>query len=344
LIVDISGIYNVNFRNFDLNLLRVLDGMLSARNTTRVAEAIGLSQPAVSSALRRLRDILGDPLFVRQGNTLAPTDFALSLQGPVRAALAGLETALTGGALFDPNRMSRSFVIGASDYFHEMLMPKLAASVAPNAPNVKLKMLPAAPESFPAMLTEGRFDMVLSIAVNTPAWIERKLAFRASNAVTARRGHPLLGGLKWGDPLQPDLFCGLPHVIFSANQEFTHFEDAELRRRGQTRHVQMTVAGYYGVGRIVAQTDLLGVLPTRFAFSVAENLGLDVYRLPFEAPLVEMFLYWRERDAKSREQSWLRGLVLDLLSPLDEVRFPIVAAEFSRRRSAIESGAGGRRS
>jgi DNA-binding transcriptional LysR family regulator len=328
LIVSISGIHTVNFKTFDLNLLRVLDGMLAFRNTTRVGEVIGLSQPAVSAALRRLRDSLGDPLFVREGNTLVPTDFALSLQEPLRSALMSLDAALSGGATFDHARLDRSFVIGASDYFHEMLMPKLAATVSDIAPNVRLKMLPALTEDLPAMLTHGRFDIALSIAVKTPDWIKSKLAFQASNAVATRCRHPLLGGLRRGDNLPFDLFCGVPQVIFSVTDEFTHFEDAELARLGRTRHVRMTVAGYHGVARIVAQSDLLGILPTRFALSVAPGLGLEVYRLPFEQPLVQMFLYWRDRDSQSSEQIWLRDLILNLLSPLDESNFAISDAEF----------------
>lgn len=319
----------MNFRTFDLNLLRVLDAMLERRNTTRVGAEIGLSQPAVSSALGRLRDVLGDPLFVREGNSLVPTAFALSLREPVRAALAALETALSGGGPFDPALVSRSFVIGASDYFHEMLMPVLAATVAGIAPNVRLKMLPSVIETFPAMLMADQFDMVLSIGVETPGWIERGLVFRASNVVTARKGHPLLGGLGQGDAMPLDLFCGLPHAIFSVTGEFAHFEDEALARLGRRRHVTMSVPGYYGVGRIAAQTDLLGVLPARFALSVADGLGLDVYRLPFAMPLIDMFLYWPRRDTSSREHGWLRGLILDLLAPLDEQEFPLAETDFA---------------
>ena len=189
-------------------------------------------------------------------------------------------------------------------------------------------MLPAGTDTFPALLTEGAFDMALSIAADTPGWIARKRAFGASNAVAARRGHPRLGGLAWGDRLPLELFCELPHAIFSVNRDFAHVEDAELSRLGRRRPVAVTVPGYFGLGRLVAQSDLLGVLPTRFALSVAGSLGLDVYRLPFEQPLVELFLFWRERDTQSPEQIWLRNLVLAALSPLDEARYPVSAEEF----------------
>lgn len=329
LIVAIPGIGAMNFQSFDLNLLRILDSLLILRNTTRVGEAVGLSQPAVSAALRRLRDVLGDPILVREGNLLVPTDFALSLQEPVHSALLMLEDALSGGGGFDPARLDRSFVIAASDYFQEMLIPKLAASLSAAAPNVRLKVLPPRSRDLAAMLTSGSFDLALSIDVETPGWITRMPVFRASNAVVARRGHPYLGGLQWGDRLPLDVFCGLPHVIFSVNEEFAHMEDAALARLDRSRHVQLSVAGYHGVGRAVAESDLLGVLPTRFALSVAKMAGISVFRLPFDEPLIGMFLYWRERETRSRELSWLRNMIVEQLAPFDETNAPVTDAEFS---------------
>ena len=319
----------MNFRTFDLNLLRVLDSMLALANTTRVAETIGLSQPAVSAAVARLRERLDDPLFVREGNALVPTSYALSLQAPVREALQNLEEALAGGRRFDPGECRRAFVIGASDYFNEMLMPGLAARVANEAPNVRLKMLPASIATFPAMLTADEFDMALSISVEPPDWIEKRLAFEASDLVAARNGHPQLAraGLAWGDTIPLDLFCELPHAIFSITREFVHFADEALSRIGRERRVMVSVPSYFGVARIAAQSDLLGVLPTRFALPIAQKLGLTIYRLPFAMPLTGLFLYSRRRDASNLEQAWLRGLVLDLLAPLDETRFPIAHEE-----------------
>jgi DNA-binding transcriptional LysR family regulator len=308
----------VNFRTFDLNLLRVLDGMLSTRNTTRTGETLGLSQPAVSSALARLRAVLDDPLFVRQGQALVPTDFALSLQEPVRSALENLASALAGGGDFDPAFLDRDYVIGASDFFYETLMPRLAATVSVQAPKVRLKLLPARTETFAAQLSDNAFDLVLTIDAGTPSWIERRLAFRASNSVVARRDHPLVGSSRRHKAIPLDLFCGLPQVIFSVTGDFAHFEDAALSRIGRARNVRMTVPGYYGVASIVSQSDLIGILPTRFAASAADKFGLQVLKLPFDMPLVEMFLYWRSRDTRSREQLWLRSLLLDLLSSLHE--------------------------
>ncbi len=322
-IVWIAVIDVVNLRSFDLNLLRVLDAMLTWRNTTRVGEAIGLSQPAVSSALGRLRAALADSLFVREGNLLVPTPLALSLRDPVRSALESLEHALFSGGAFDPAQCHRAFTIGASDYFNEMLMPHLAAAVSHSAPNVRLKMLPAATETLVSSLTAERFDLVASISVDVPDWIEKRLAFQASNVVAARADHPMIKELEAGSRLPLDLFCGMPHVIFSVTDDFTHFEDKALEAIGRSRDVRFTVPGYYGVGRVVAQSELLGVLPARFALSVASKLGLRIFRLPFEMPLIGLYLYWRKRDAANREHEWLRGIVAEILGALDETCLPL---------------------
>lgn len=322
----------MNLRTFDLNLLRVLDAMLGARNTTRVAESIGLTQPAVSAALRRLRESLGDPLFVREGNALVPTPFAAGLQKPVHDLLGELETLLSGAGGFTPATSTRAFTVLGSDYFDEMLMPRLAARLTGLAPGMKLKLLPPDLTSFANMLSAGRADMVLSVNVPTPDWIERQLMFAGGFVVVARQGHPRLArlGLGRGEMLPLEAFCDIPQAIFSVDDAFVRPEDEALAALGRQRRVAISVGGFQGVARVVADSDLLGVLPTRFALAVAPRLGLTVHRLPFEAPLVGMFLYWHKRDSADREHAWLRGLVGELLSPQDEIVHPVRTEEFTR--------------
>jgi DNA-binding transcriptional LysR family regulator len=320
----------MNFRNFDLNLLRVLDGMLAARNTTRVGETLGLSQPAVSAALARLRDTLGDPLFVREGNSLVPTAYAASLQEPVRLALSGIEQALVGRRHFEPAACARDFTIGCADYFSEMLMPQLADMIAYTALRVRLKMLPADLPSIPAALAAERFDLVISIPLDMPDWIASTTAFEASEVIVARADHPRLKGLAWGAEIPLDLVCALPHAMFSVTGSFRHFADDALARLGRERRVTVTVPSYYGVGRIVAQTDLIGSLPARFALSIASRLGLTLYRLPFPMELTKIRLYWHKRQNSDPEQAWFRKQVIDLLTLQDETRHPLEEEDFRR--------------
>src|SRR5687767_10398136 len=124
----------MNFAALDLNLLRVFDAMMMELNTTRAGERVGLSQPAVSSALGRLRGITGDDLFVRDGNRMVPTAQALALAEPIRAALRQMEDALSAIAGFHPATSTQTFKISGSDYFSTLLMPRLAAAVTPEAP------------------------------------------------------------------------------------------------------------------------------------------------------------------------------------------------------------------
>ena len=321
----------MNFRNLDLNLLRVLDAMLVDANTTRVAAKLGLSQPAISAGLSRLRGALSDPLFVREGNVLVPTEFARGLQIPVRAALDSLEAALSQKSSFDPATCTRSFVFAASDFYNEMLMPDLAARLTSQAPNARLKMLPPSVDDIPAMLASERFDLVMSIAIDTPDWIEKERVIAASNIAAVRAGHPRLreSGLDWGDSLPIDLFCEMPQAIFSVTDDFTHFEDEALRQIGRKRNVAVAVPSYFGVARIAAQSDLLCVLPARFALRIAKSLGLSVYRLPFPMPLIGLHMYWRKRDTTNPEHAWFRETISDLLEPLDEEIFPVAEAEIA---------------
>jgi DNA-binding transcriptional LysR family regulator len=125
-----------------------------------------------------------------------------------------------------------------------------------------------------------------------------------------------------------DLFCALPHAIFSVTDDYVREEDSILASLGRARRVAVSVPAFFGVARIVAQTDLIGVLPGRFAFQVVPRLGLGSYRLPFDMALTEMWLYWHRRETASREHGWLRAMILDELAPIDETRHPIGAGEF----------------
>jgi DNA-binding transcriptional LysR family regulator len=146
----------VNFSTLDLNLLRVFDAMMLELNTTRAGERVGLSQPAVSSALGRLRHVTGDDLFVRDGNRMVPTPRALAMAEPIRSALRRMEDALSAAAGFDPASSSQIFRISGSDYFSTLLMPRLAEAVTREAPGITLQMLDHPAGEVVDLLSEGR--------------------------------------------------------------------------------------------------------------------------------------------------------------------------------------------
>src|SRR3712207_453236 len=182
----------VNFASLDLNLLRVFDAMMIELNTTRAGERVGLSQPAVSSALGRLRHVTGDDLFVRDGNRMVPTPHALALRDPIRSALRQIEDALSTVTGFDPATARQTFKISGSDYFSTLLMPRLAEAVTPQAPGVTLQMLDYPAGEVLDLLGEGRIDLAVDRAIETPEWVCGQTLFQSSIVCVAAKGHPIL--------------------------------------------------------------------------------------------------------------------------------------------------------
>ncbi|MEX0853573.1 MAG: LysR family transcriptional regulator [Bauldia sp.] len=319
----------VNWNSLDLNLLRVLDAMLHERNTTRVGERIGLSQPAVSAALKRLRQVLDNPLFVREGNRMVPTPLAESLEEPLRQALARIERTLSGGAPFDPARSTRLFRLAGDDYLSETLLPGLMALLSKRAPGIRFQVLPTNPNRLAQQLAESSIDMaVLRADEEPPDWMDHALALHASPTVVACKRNKRLtrAGVKDRETIPIGLFCDMPHVFFSPEGKLAGREDAALAKIGRQRRIVLTVPDFFSVARVVAQTQLLGLIPDRFAHSVASQLGLRIYALPFKMPLVPLALYWHRRHTSDAEHRWMRERILELLEPLDALRHPVSLA------------------
>jgi len=319
----------INLNGVDLNLIRVLDAMLRERNTTHVGARIGLSQPAVSSALNRLRRMLGDALFVREGRRMVPTPFAQSLEEPLRQALDGIQRALSGDA-FDPARSTRLFRMLGDDYLSENLLPRLVALLSTTAPGVRFQLLPVSLRPLADQFAEGSIDMAFKPADEEPPdWVEHTLALHGSPTAVASKNNKrlALAGIKDRGIIPLDLFCDMPQVFFGPDGKLAGEEDVALARIGRRRRVVFTVPDFFSVGRVSAQTELLGTLPDKFALSIANELGLRIYSLPFKMNLIPLHLYWHRRHTGDLEHRWMRERILELLEPLDAVRHPVSLGE-----------------
>lgn len=309
----------MNIYGFDLNLLRVLDALLREGSVTRAAERIGLSQPATSAALGRLRHALGDPLFVRQGQRLVPTDHARCLEGPLREILDRTGALIAGPDVFDPGRAAGAFRIGGSDFFAEMLMPGLAAAVSLQAPGLVVQLVDLVPQDYVATLERRGCDVVLIPQTDLPEWADRQPLFRSGFRMVARQDHPRLraAGVAPGMVVPMDLYCDLGHVLFSPEGKLRAMGDAALAAVGRTRRVAMTVPVFSGVCRAVAGSDLVGLLPRQLAEALAPRLRLEVYDLPMPLTPPLICMVWHRRATRNPAQHWMRGLIADLLQPLD---------------------------
>ncbi len=317
----------MNMSGFDLNLLKILDALLREGSTVRAADRVGLSQPAVSAALGRLRHALNDPLFVRQGKGLVPTDYARQISVSLRQTLDGIEALLNGRQAFDPATASQSFRLSGSDFFAEMLLPDLALYMAEHAPGIRVQLIDLVPQSYVATLERDTVDLALVPATNLPDWADSRPVFHASFCVAARRGHDALkqAGILTGMVIPLDLFCDLDHVLFSPEGNLQAMGDAALAAVGRERRVAMTLPVFSGVARAISKSDLIGLLPTSLANRLAPTLGLAVYKAPMPLPVALMRMIWHRRSSANPAHCWLRDVIATMLLPLNVGHPPLPA-------------------
>jgi DNA-binding transcriptional LysR family regulator len=308
----------MNLSGFDLNLLRVLDALLREQSTVKAGERIGLSQPAVSAGLGRLRNLLGDPLFVRQGQHIVPTQYARDLELPLRRILDELSALLAGPGSFNPAEAEQSFKIAGSDFFAEMLMPALANAISRLAPKILVQLVDLVPDDYVGTLEKHGIDLALVPKVDFPSWIDHLPAFRSKFVTIARVGHPRLerATVRPGDVVPIDLFCDLGHVVFSPEGKLKAMGDAALARMGRERRVAMTMPVFGGVCNAVAGSDLVALVPEQLARKVASRLGLAIYSPPMPINPALICIVWHKRNTTDPTHRWLREMVLKLLSQL----------------------------
>jgi len=308
----------MNFATFDLNLMRVLDAILREGSTVQAGKRLNMSQSAVSGALGRLRHSLGDELFVRHGNRLVPTDYAKSVELPLREELDRLAAILAPPSTFDPATAEGTFRITASDFFAEMLMPPLADLLRKQAPGVRAQLVDLVPNSYIDSLETYHADLALIPDQSIPDWTSSRPLFYSSFVVIARRNHLHLTSVAPGNTVPVDLFCELGHALFSPQGNFSAMGDAALAKVGRRRKVVMTLPVFSGVCRAVAESDLIALVPRQLAERVAPQMGLEIYRppMPIDPPLI--IAVWHRRSASNPLHRWMREKVIALMRLLNE--------------------------
>ncbi|UWQ16290.1 LysR family transcriptional regulator [Jannaschia sp. M317] len=307
----------MNFSTLDLNLLRVLDALLQTHSTVAAGQKIGLSQPAVSAALGRLRHTLEDDLFVRRGRGLEPTDYARALADPLRDALIEIERALTAPKTFDPRAATQSFRLSGSDFFAECLMPDLAADLARLAPGMRVQLVDLVPDNYVNTLERYEVDVALIPETELPPWADRQRVFQSPFVAIARADNPRLTALDPGDTVPIDLFCDMGHVLFSPEGRLQAMGDAALARVGRKRKVAMTLPFFFGVARAVEVSDLIALVPAQFAARIAPRLGLSIYTPPIPIPQAQIIMVWHRRSNGNPAHRWLRDTIANRLAALD---------------------------
>ena len=294
----------MNTSSFDLNLLRIFDALMREQNVSRAAERLALSQPAVSNALGRLRELLDDPLLVRVGRRMQPTPRALALEAPIRGALRQIEQSLAAGEAFDPSDSRQRFSIAVTDYVELVCMPRLLERLSHRAPGIGLDIRHLGPGLPTEALDKGELDLVLGRFEEIPARFARRHWMSETLQLALRQGHPLVH-----DGLDLETFLGLRHLWVHGGQT-RGMVDQWLGEQGLSRQILYTTPNYLQAAHIVAGSELAAVLPTALARHFAALLPLQLFDLPFHLGpfhLEIVSLAQRQRDAALQ---WLIGEIV----------------------------------
>lgn len=286
----------------DLDLLRVFDHLHRERHLTRAARLLGLSQPAVSRALTRLRDALGDPLFVRAPRGIVPTPRADDLAPEVREILRRA-TALTQPAQLDPRVLDRTFVLASVDLLEADLLPRLAALLANEAPHVAITSRPIGVDAGEA-LSSGRVDLAIGVRSNVPPDAMSTHLFEDDFVCVVRRGHPALK-----KKLTLQQFASLSHVLISPAGTPGSVVDEALATHGLTRRIAVRTHTFLAAPRVVASTDHVLTGPRRVLTMMSRVDGLRVFSPPVALRGFAVLMAWHPRMQADPVHAWLRGVV-----------------------------------
>lgn len=320
----------INFRHLDLNLLRVFDAVMNERNLTRAAQTLALSQSAVSHALKRLRTLLGDELLTRTAFGVVPTPKAEALWPSVRTALAQLERAIAP-ASFDPCTDAANFLLMMADATAVILLPGMVSRLEQMQALANLQVLPLTTRDPRKLLENNEADVaigyfptavmaILRQGLDSP--LRRERLYESEYHCVMRVGHPLAEG-----ELTVERFCAAQHLSVSLSGRAHGPIDAALAALGRQRRVALTVNQFFTAGQVVADSDLLTVLPTSFMRATGHQERLVTRPLPAELAMggVQVEMLWHSRHDDQPAHRWLRGLVLEACG----LRAPLADGEAS---------------
>lgn len=302
----------MNFRTLDLNLLRVFDAVMAEGSLTRAAAQLAMTQPAVSHALKRLHEAVGETLFERSAHGVRPSPHAQALWPQVRAALAQLQQALAPAA-FVPQADPVSFRLAMVDATAVLLVPYLVSAIERERALANLRVLPLTTRDPRPLLARGEADLAVGhfpdaitqlAAEGDDATLRHQHLYDSRYVCVMRREHPLAS-----QPLSLDNYCAASHLLVSFSGKPHGFVDQALGALGRQRRILLTVNQFYTAGRVVADSDLLTVLPESFLSATGVPSALVTRELPFELQPIQVVMVWHLRRDAAPAHRWLRTLV-----------------------------------
>ncbi|MGJ7510411.1 LysR family transcriptional regulator [Variovorax sp. GT1P44] len=301
-----------SYRSADLNLLKVLEALMTEGSVTRAAHKLSLTQPTISNALRRLRDTFDDPLFVRSGAGIKPTRRALDLWEPLAQSLQTIRGTLEIDS-FDALRSTSTLSIAMSDYVASVVMPRLSSRLSQIAPSMQIHTIPNTLVDFGPVLANNQADFAISVyaeEVQRPAFLKSRALWSPDFACVMRTGHPFSRLERI--PLKK--FLAARHIDVSLAGKTLPTYDVFLRSRGLQRNLVTTVNHYATAYDVVRRSDLIAVLPLSRGLDPPRMAGLRHVPVPLEAPSRMVELFWHQRHETSALHQWAKGVLLGLFA------------------------------
>lgn len=308
-VVLICIIHIMDISHVDLNLLKVFDALLKKRHVTRAGELIGLSQPAMSYSLAKLRDLFEDPLFVRTGRGMEPTPRAQALGEPVARMLRLVENEILPLPMFRPGDSSRTFVMCMSDIGEMVFLPRLLKYLVAQAPQVQIKSVALNTPELEQMLGSGEVDLAVGYFPKLRgASIRRKALYRHSFVCIARTDHPDIG-----NTLSLEQYLAASHAVVRPEGRTQDILERAQERLGIRVNVRFSLPRFMGIPFIVAESDTIAAVPLAVGRTFAEFVNVKILPLPFAVPEYDLYLYWHPRFHHDPANTWMRDAMSKLI-------------------------------
>lgn len=297
-------------KNPDLNLLLHFDALMACRSLTRAAEQLGVSQPAVSAALRRLRRLFDDPLLVRENGAWLPTEHACDLQRRFAPLLEQWRRSTHGSNAFDPAHSSRTLSLYATDYVQYTLLPRVLPDLTRDAPHFQLRILPARPRHGLSMLDTNHVELIAGYFPEPTPDLRARLLYDEPAVCVVREGHPCLGK-RWN----LDAYLRYGHLDLAAHTRFFgNVIDRTLQGQNRRRTIAATLSSYLVCPFVIGSSDLIATMPASVARAMQAATRTVLIKVPFTLPKIAISLYWHERHHGDPGHAWLRQYIADHVS------------------------------
>jgi DNA-binding transcriptional LysR family regulator len=299
----------MRFHHLDLNLLVVLDTLITEQNITRAAERLNVSQSAASGLLARLREYFDDELLVQVGRKMLPTPLAQSLAEPVRRVLLDIQSTIVNKPEFDPLTCKRHFKVIATDFVTTVTLAPLTQQLQQRAPHITIDIQPAA-DNYNQMLTQGEVDFAIMPDHYLSDLHAKELLFEDDYQCVVWQDNPVVG-----DTLDLDQYLQLGHVAvkFGSNRE-PSFGEKILQRYGKSRRIELTTSSFNTVPHLLVGTHRIAVMQRSLAMLYAGFLPLKCLPPPFELPLLREFILWNKVLDSDPAHRWMRRMLHELVA------------------------------